>query len=62
MSLNNDPSQGPPFCLLLKRETWSEELSELELRSKNLGLKRKKKKTLKKTPKLVPSSTHAKRN
>lgn len=42
MSLNNDPSQGPPFCLLLKIETWSEELSELELRSKNLGLKRKK--------------------
>lgn len=61
MSLNNDPSQGPPFCLLLKRETWSEELSELELRSINLGLKRKKK-PLKKTPKLVPSSTHAKRN
>lgn len=50
MSLNNDPSQGPPFCLLLKRETWSEELSELELRSKNLGLKRKKKKPLKKHP------------
>lgn len=55
MSLNNDPSQGPPFCLLLKRETWSEELSELELRSKNLGLKRKKKnKPLKKNTQISP--------
>lgn len=55
MSLNNDPSQGPPFCLLLKRETWSEELSELELRSKNVSLKRKKKnKPLKKNTQISP--------